>query len=350
MKEKKQNFKISASPVIKYGKYKLPIKPVTQGMGAAVDFNKDTAVLTVTKGTTVIVINFEDKTVMVNGAADTNSGIFTAKNDKKMTVLIKYIANKLGVRVNVKGDDVATEIPGLDLPTDIKIMPVGLNVAANTLNSTTLYMTAAADIIAGQAVGGKAELYVGSKLVAVDNTIEAADTTVTFTTSDGTPTNEELKALIPEGGKVSVKLYNADQQAVTSEVKNPTLKVDYIIPTLTGITSANYVVSGSSIVVNVTGAGEVNDKVDVTKISLYDSALNKTYQLSNVWGTGSVGVVSSDSRLTITLGSADREGLAGFGSSELYLNVAAGPILIDKSGNKLAEFSGIQNIPVTLTK
>jgi hypothetical protein len=319
-------------------------------MGATVDFNKDTAVLTVTKGTTTIVINFKDKTVTVNGEADTNSGIFTAKNDKKTTVLIKYIANKLGVRINIKGDDITTTIPGLDLPTSVKLTPVGGTVVANTINTTTEYLTATATVIAGQAVGGKAELYVGSKLVATDASIEAADTTVTFTTSDESPANDELKALIPEGGKVTVKLYNAEGQSVTSAVKNPTLKVDYVVPTLTGITSAEYTVSGSAIIVNVTGASSLNDKVDVTKISLYDTALNKTYQLTNAEGTGSTGVVTSDTKLTITLGSADLAGLAGFGSSTVTLSVAAGSLLTDKSGNASAEFAGVRDIPVTVTE
>lgn len=232
VKEKKQSFKISGSPMVKYLKYKLPIRPITKGMGATVTFDKETAILTVTKGTTTIVINFKEKTVLVNDVADTTSGIFTAKNNKKMTVLIKYIAKKLGVRVSAKGNKITTEIPGLDLPKGVKVTPVGSTVVANTLNSTTLSMTASAKIVAGQATGGKAELYVGSKLVATDLSISATDKKVTFTTADETPTAEELQALIPEGGIVTVKLYNAEQKSVTSTVANPTLIVDYITPIL----------------------------------------------------------------------------------------------------------------------
>jgi len=349
IKEKKQSFKISASHVIKYGKYKLPISPITKGMGATVDFDKETAVLTVTKGTTTIVFNFKEKTVTVNGVVDTKSGLFKAKNNKKMTVLIKYIANKLGVRVKADGDNITTEIPGLDLPTGITVTPVGSTVVANTINSTTLYMTATANIIAGQATGGKAELYVGSKLVATDTTIAAVDTIVTFTTADETPINAELQALITEGGKVTVKLYNAEQQSVTSAVANPMLNVDYVAPTLTGITSATYSVSGSAITVVVSGAGIVNDKVDVTKISLYDSALGTTYQLTNEQGTGSIGAVSNENQLTIKLGTVDKLALAGFGGTTVYLNIAAGSILSDKAGNASPVLAQVQNIPVTIT-
>jgi hypothetical protein len=350
IKEKKQSFKISGSPVIKYGKYKLPIRPITKGMGATVDFDKEKGLLTVTKGAIIIEINFKEKTVLVNGVADTKSGIFTAKNNKKMNVLIKYIANTLGVRVNVKGNDVTTEIPGLDLPTGVTVTPVGTTVVANTLNSTTLYFTATATIKAGQATGGKAELYVGSKLIATDDSISATDTTVTFTTSDETPTNAELQALIPVGGQVTVKLYNADKQSVVSAAANPMLTTDYVAPSLTGITSATYSVTGSAITLNVTGAGAANDKVDVTKISVTDTVSGVTYQLTNTVGTGSVGVVTSDSKLTITLGSADKLALAGFGTTTLVVNVSAGSFLSDHAGNTTTLNTEIKNIPVTITE
>ena len=108
---KKQSFKINGSSVIKYGKYKLPIRPVTKGMGATLDFDKTTGVITVIKDAVTIVINLKEKTVTVNGVADTNSGIFTAKNDKKSTVLIKYIADKLGVRLTFSKDKITVENP-----------------------------------------------------------------------------------------------------------------------------------------------------------------------------------------------------------------------------------------------
>jgi DNA-binding protein YbaB len=216
IKEKKQTFKINGSPTIKYGKYKLPINPVKKGMGANVTFDKDTAILTVTKATTTIIINFKEKTVTVNGVADTNSGIFTASNSKKSTVLIKYIANKLGVRVNGDDDKITVTVPGLDLPKGITVTPVGSTIVENTLNTTTQYMTATANITPGQAV--KAELYVGSKLIATDSDIAATDKVVTFTTSDGTPTNTELQAAVPEGGVITVK-FNGKNELKSVKIK-----------------------------------------------------------------------------------------------------------------------------------
>ncbi len=108
---KKQTFKLKGSSVIKNGKFKVPIKPITKGMGATVDYDKATGVLTVTKEATTIVINFTEKIVTVNGVADTDSGIFTAKNSKKTNVLLKYIADKLGVRITFSKDKITTQVP-----------------------------------------------------------------------------------------------------------------------------------------------------------------------------------------------------------------------------------------------
>jgi hypothetical protein len=331
IKEKKQSFKLDGSPVIKYGKYKIPLSPISKGMGATTTYDKATAVLTIKKDTTTIVIDFKNKTVTVNGIADTTSGIFTAKNDKKMTVLVKYIAKVLGVRVSVDKDKVVVTVPGLDYPANVTVTPVGGTVVANALNNTNLALTAAATIKAGQAT--KAELYVGTKLVATDATIAATDTVVTFTTADDTPINTELQTAVPTGGVVTVRLYNASNVYVISKTANPTLIVDYVAPTVATVISAAYSVSGSAITVTLTGASAVGDKVDVTKVSFYDSALARTYQLTNTTSTGSTGVVVDANTLIITLGSADRIGLTGFGLSSMFMNIAAGSLLSDATGN-----------------
>lgn len=331
IKEQKKSFKINGASVIKYGRYKIPIAPITKGMGATVTFDKATGVLTVVKDTTTIMIDFKNKTVTVNGAADSTSGIFTAKNSKKMTVLIKYVAKVLGVRINVGKDKITVTIPGLDFPTNITVTPIGGAVVANTLNSTNVAMTATAAIKAGQAV--KAELYVGDKLVATDSAIAATDTSVTFTTADDTPTAAELQALIPTGGVITVRLYNSGNQYVISKTANPTLKVDYTAPTVTSVVAATYTVSGSTITIAVTGASLPADKVDVTKLSLYDTALARSYTLTNTAGIGSTGVVMDAGTLVITLGSVDKAYLTGFGTSTLFLNIAPGSLLYDDAGN-----------------
>ncbi len=346
--KKKQEFKINGAPLIKHGKFKLPIAPVTKGMGATVTFDQKTAVLTVTKGTITIVVDFINSTVKVNGVEDKNSGIFTAKNEHKTIVLIKYIARVLGVNTVVDDDDIIVDIPGLNNPTNVTVTPMGGVAVSNTLNSTTLYLIASANITAGQATGGKAELYVGSKLVATDAFITATDTTVNFTTSDNTPTTAELMSAVPAGGIVTVKLYNAANQSVVSKTGNPTLVVDYVAPKYTGITSAVYSVSGASIYLNVTGAGEVGDTVDVSKLSIYNTVYGISYQLTSAAGTGSTGVVSTANMLTIKLGTVDATILASFTGSPLLLNIAPGSLLKDAAGNTSAGTATAVSVPVTV--
>jgi hypothetical protein len=348
VKEKKNEFKINGSPAIKYERYIIPISPITKGMGAKLTFDKTTAVLTVEKDTTKLVIDLKNKTVTINDVEDTNTGIFTAKNDKKSIVLVKYIASALGVRADMDKDKVTVEEQVIDLPTNIKLAAAGTVVKENTVNTTTQYLSATATITAGQATGGKAELYVGSKLVATDTAIAAADTSVTFNTLEIAPTNEKLRELIPTGGVITIKLYNAKGQSVVSAVANPSLVVDYEVPTLTGVNSTVYSVSGGAITINVTGASAVGDIVDVTKISLTDTASGATYQLTSTPQTGSVGVVKSDSLLEINLGLTDRLGLTNFGKTGLILTVSTGSFLTDNAGNTSTDVSATLIVPVTV--
>jgi hypothetical protein len=343
-----QEFKYDDSKVIKYGRYQLPINPITKGMGAIVTYDKTTAVLTITKDTTTIVIDFKNKKVTVNGTEDTKSGIFTAKNSKKMTVLVKYVAQVLGVRVKIDKDKIEVIGSTLDAPTNIKITPYGTNVVANTLNSTTQFMEVTADIKQGQATGGKAELYVKTKLVATDAVITATNSAIQFTTSDLTPTNEELKALVPEGGEVTIKLYDASGKVVTSKVELK-LNVDYVAPTLTSFTSAVYMQEEGKLYLAVTGAGNIKDAVDVTKLFLYDATLARSYQLTGS-KNGSLGFVNSATSLKIYLSEADRLGLTGFGTSTMTLTIVTGALITDTAGNTSPVLVAPITLPVTIIK
>jgi hypothetical protein len=340
---KSQEYEFEDSKVIKYSRYLLPIDPITKGMGATVTYDKITAVLTVKKDTNTLVIDFKNKKATMNGVEDTKSGIFTAKNSKKRTVLIKYIANALGVRVKVDDDKVKIEVPKLDAPKNIKITPFGANVVANTLNSTTLYFNVAAEIKPEQATGGKAELYVNSKLVA---TTSVSGSAITFTTSDGTPTNEELRTLVPEGGDVTIKLYNAQNEMIQSKAEAK-LIVDYIVPTLTSVTNAIYHEEDGELHLVATGAGNLNDTVDVTKLTLYDTVLGKSYQLTT-GEKGSKGTVISATSLMVTMGEIDRYGIKGFGTSTINLTIAPGSLITDKAGNVSAPTVTPATVPVII--
>lgn len=349
MNSKKHEFTIKESPVIKYGRYKLPTSPVTKGMGASLKYDKKKNELKTSKGNVTLVIDFKNQTVTVNGVTDTKSNIFDAKDSQKMTVLLKYIAEMFGCKVDIKDDNIKVEAPGLDYPTKVTITPVGGTVVKNTLNSTNLYLIASAKIKPGQATGGKAELYVGSRLIATDSTITATDDKVTFTTGDDTPTNEELRAKIPEGGEVTVRLYNAENKNVSSQKSNPTLVVDYTSPTINKITSATYNPAEGKLNLTVAGAGAVGDKVDVSKISIYDSSLGKSHQLTNHAKNGSNGVVKSESSLEITLGHQDLHAIKKLKTTSMHLIIANSSLLTDAAGNSSPALESVLTVPVTVT-
>jgi hypothetical protein len=337
-------FKLKDTQRISYKKYMLPVKPITKGMGAKVYYKSSTGEVKIVKGEVTIVINFKQQTVTVNGVVDNNSGIFTSKESKRTIVLIKYIARLLGAIVDQDDDDIIVTVPGLNAPSNILITTVGAVVKNNTLNSTTQYITATAKITPGQATGGRAELYVGSKLVATDTAISSNDNYVIFSTSDGSPTNEELRSIIPNGGLVTIRLYNANNISVISSNDNLTLAVDYITPTIGNILSANYDSGSGQLTINVTGATANGDFVDVTKLSLMDTVTGRSYQLTNVSKTGSTGIVVNGNQLVVTVGTVDKLGIAGLGSGPLYLTILPGALLSDTAGN----LSIVATAPVTL--
>lgn len=344
-KPKKVEFKIKKSKVIKHGRYKLPVNPVTKGMGAEVDY-KD-GILTVTKDDITIVINFKNETVAINGIIDHSSGLFKSKKNNGMTVLIKYIAKIFDIGVDIDDDEIEVELPTLTAPKEIIIRPVGPTIISNTVNTTTLYITASATIKAGQATGGRAELYIGSKLVATDSVISATDTTVTFNTSDGTPTNEELKALIPKGGEVQVRLYNKKNEYVIGKAAQK-INVDYEAPTILAYNSASFNPAKKQLIINVKGAGKKGDMVDVTLLTLYDSSVGRTYRLTNTANTGSSGTVKDANTLNIDIGSADMAGLTGFGGRDIQLIILAGSLLKDTAGNTSQSIGHSMTLPVTV--
>ncbi len=127
-------------------------------------------------------------------------------------------------------------------PTSVSVTPVGGTVVANSLNKSNTNLTASASITAADATGGKAELYLGSTLLATDNTINDTDTQVTFDLGLTLPAN--LQAAIPAGGVISVKLYDgAGNSSVSSG--NPTLEVDYVTPPPEAPTAAVNPITGS---------------------------------------------------------------------------------------------------------
>ncbi|MDB6095485.1 MAG: hypothetical protein JWM32_3047 [Verrucomicrobia bacterium] len=126
-------------------------------------------------------------------------------------------------------------------PTAVTLGPIGGTVVTNTLNGTNTNLTAAAGIVAADAAGGSAGLYVGASLIATDALIGGTDTTVTFDL--GTTTTATLQAAVLTGGVVTVRLEDAAGNASISSAGNPTLVVDYVastVATISGPAAAAY--------------------------------------------------------------------------------------------------------------
>ncbi len=86
--------------VIKYKNYQLPTKPITEGLGASVNWNGKTHVITVTKENISLVMNLDSRKVTVNGFEIKNSVLTTSKKNKTI-VLIKFIAEVLGKNAEI---------------------------------------------------------------------------------------------------------------------------------------------------------------------------------------------------------------------------------------------------------
>jgi len=149
-------------------------------------------------------------------------------------------------------------------PSSVVITPQSGTVVANTLNSTNTYLTASAAIGAGQAAGGRAELLVVDSVMASDANILAGDTSVAFSTSDGTPLASELQSLIPAGGAVSVRLYDAAGNSSDSVAGNPALTVDYGLPVISVHSTVTVEAASAAGAIAAYTAPNASDTVDGT--------------------------------------------------------------------------------------
>lgn len=112
----------------------------------------------------------------------------------------------------------------LTAPDNIRISAIGGSISSNALNASNIDMVVNASIAPGQATGGKAELKIGSKVIAVDTAINATKNELHFDL--GTSSSAALQSTINTGGAVSIVLTNAAGQTVSS-TNNPWLNVDY---------------------------------------------------------------------------------------------------------------------------
>lgn len=104
----KYGFKFDVPPVIKEGRTLIPVRAITEGLGADVDWDGETKTVTITKTTTegsvVIVMVLDENVVTVNGeevVLDTEAKLF----NNRTFVPIRFIAETFGLNVDWFGED-----------------------------------------------------------------------------------------------------------------------------------------------------------------------------------------------------------------------------------------------------
>lgn len=191
-----------------------------------------------------------------------------------------YTVDAAGNLSTASTNSVTVDTTAPTAPTGVAVTSVGGTVVANTMNATNTHLTALATITAGEATGGSAVLKVNGTTVATDATILSGDTTVTFTTSDGTPTAAKLQTAIAAGGTVTVTVTDLAGNTATSSVSNPTLVRDIVAPAAHASPISGNDMGG------VTGYGEgdlitltFSEAVDVSTVIAGNLAINNTHSL-----------------------------------------------------------------------
>jgi|GEM_PF-2286324 len=87
--------------VIRYNDFQLPVKIIEEGLGANVDWNDTSKIITIKSGNITLVMNLKTRVIKVNGFEIKNS-VFTANNKNKTISLIKFIAEVLGKNIEIK--------------------------------------------------------------------------------------------------------------------------------------------------------------------------------------------------------------------------------------------------------
>ena len=127
--------------------------------------------------------------------------------------------------------------------------PVGGTVVANVLNLSNTSARFSAAVAAGEATGGIAELRWGGRVIAIDDTIAAGDTSVTFDLN--TSGNAELRTAFAGTGPLTVNLVSA---AGLSSAASPegNLRTDFSAPTVEITADRTTLLQGQSSVVTFT--------------------------------------------------------------------------------------------------
>ncbi|MCT4605101.1 MAG: copper amine oxidase N-terminal domain-containing protein [Marinisporobacter sp.] len=107
--KKKGHFKFDTPPVIKEGRTLIPVRAITEGLGANVAWNGEERKVTVSKGDIEIVFQLEDGKAFVNGE-ETAIDVPAQIMNNRTIVPLRFIAEQLGLKVDYDQDTETIEI------------------------------------------------------------------------------------------------------------------------------------------------------------------------------------------------------------------------------------------------
>jgi hypothetical protein len=153
-------------------------------------------------------------------------------------------AGSLGANAAIVIDTVAPTAPTL-----LSAIGVGGVTTLNRLTATNTDLSATATIIAGEATGGSATLYLDGVAIATDTTILAADTSVSFAL--GKTSTTQLQAAVAAGGSLTVKMTDLAGN-ISNASASVSLLVDYVVPTVQLSSSRTSLIAGQTATITAT--------------------------------------------------------------------------------------------------
>ena len=106
---KKMNMKFDTPPVIKEGRTLIPVRAITEGFGATVDWNKEDKIVTITKGDLEIIFELKDGKVFVNGE-ESEIDVPAQIMNSRTIVPLRFIVEKLGLKIDYDEETGIVEI------------------------------------------------------------------------------------------------------------------------------------------------------------------------------------------------------------------------------------------------
>jgi hypothetical protein len=187
-----------------------------------------------------------DLDVQSAGALVLNGGSIkdAAGNTANLALVAPGATGSLGANAAIVVDTIAPAAP-----TALSAIGVSGVVTTNRLTATNTDLSATATIVAGDATGGTATLYLDGVAIGTDSTISVGDTTVTFVL--GKTTTAEVQAAVPAGGVLTVKLSDTAGN-ISSASTSVTLVSDYVLPTIQLSSSRSTIIAGQTATITAT--------------------------------------------------------------------------------------------------